>query len=88
MFEITRATAQAFVTPEANAEAFAARQAYLDRGYVPCSIRGCTRLASPNFIRLLPGIDEPVALCPDVRRHQTLIGSVSWVPDVATDVGA
>jgi hypothetical protein len=61
--------------PERTQEEWAAmRQSFIDRGYVECSITGCTRLVSPAFIRRLED-DVLVAICPDRQgRHAGRLG--------------
>jgi hypothetical protein len=61
--------------PERTQEEWAAmRQSFLDRGYVECSIAGCTRLVGPAWVRRLEG-DVLVAICPDRQgRHAGRLG--------------
>jgi hypothetical protein len=75
---ITRQAVVKALLPELSVEQRAQRrQEYLDRGYVECSISGCGALASPDYIVNLASLGQ-VALCPNTRRHQSMLGPTAW----------
>lgn len=75
---IGRSFAQRFLPERTEADWAKTNEDYANRGYLVCSMDGCGRFVSPQFIRqLADGVR--LALCPDRRgNHRMQIGPTAY----------